>query len=198
MFWGIDIVTISPYLKYPLLFILAVVEGPFIMTFAGFLLKLGVLSFIPTFISLGLGDIVGDMAWYGLGYWGGKKNVKRLGKYLSMSESLIEKIEATLVRYQGRIIFFSKVTNGFGFGLATLIAAGIAKISPKRFLLYNFLGEFIWLGLLLFIGHSLGRLYLSLNKGFDMASTIAGFIVLALVLAGFANYMRNYFKNNKF
>ncbi len=194
MFLHIDFYTISPFLKYPALFILAIVEGPMIMTFAGFLLKLGALNLIPTFVALGVGDLIGDFLWYGLGYWGGKKTIRKVGRIFSLSEEIIERVEEKLIKYHGRILFFSKITMGFGFALATLIASGMAKISPKRFLFYNFWGEMIWLSMLLFVGHSLGNLYLSLNKGFDLLGTVAGFVVLALALAGFANFMRKNFK----
>lgn len=169
-----------------------------IMMFAGFLLKLGVLSFVPTFVALTVGDLVGDMAWYGLGYLGGTKTIKRVGRFFSVSGAMIERIEAVLVKYHGRIIFFSKMTNGFGFGLATLIAAGVAKISLARFMVYNFFGEFFWLGFLLFVGHSLGQLYLVLGEGLNYMSALAGFITVAILLLGFANYMRKYFTHHKF
>lgn len=194
MFLGIDFNLLSPLLKYSALFILAIVEGPMIMLFSGFLLKLGVLSFVPTFLSLGIGDLVGDLFWYALGFLGGKKTVKRVGRFFSISEGAIEKIEEKLLKYHGRIIFFSKSTNGFGFGLATLIAAGVARIPLRRFMLYNFWGEFVWLGLLLFVGHSLGQLYLALGQGLNYMSTIAGFITMALLLYGLSKYMRKNFK----
>lgn len=198
MFLGIDFNLLSPMLKYSILFILAVIEGPMIMMLSGFLLKLGVLAFVPTFMALGAGDLAGDLGWYGLGYWGGTKIVKRVGRFFSVSEAMIERIEALLIKYHGRILFFSKVTMGFGFALATLISAGMARISPKSFLFYNFCGELLWLSVLLFIGHSLGQLYLSLGQGFNYLSAFAGFVLAALLLAGFTNFMRKYFTKNKF
>ncbi len=86
--------------KYPLLIPLAAVEGSAIMTISGFLIKLGYLKPIPTFICLLAGDMIGDFLWYHVGYFWGHRFIKRFGKYVSVTEetvALITRIDPVLI-----------------------------------------------------------------------------------------------------
>lgn len=186
------------YYKYLIIVFLALVEGPMISIFSGFLVKLGFLNPFLAYPCLLLGDLIGDFGWYTLGRYGAKKIILKYGKYISLTEDFVARVEAKYKKHQLKIMFISKITMGFGFALATIITAGMIHISPKKFGLANLLGGFIWIGLLMSVGYTLGHAYLSMAEGFRLISLIASAVSISLVLFGFQHYMRNKFLKNGF
>ena len=174
--------------KYALLFPIAIVEGPIIMFLAGTLYHLGYLAFWPSYLVLILGDLVGDVLWYGFGYLAGKRIINRFDAYLGVTESVFNKIENLFRRHQNKIIFINKITMGFGFTIATLVAAGAARTSFKNFTLLNLLGGFIWTGFLMVLGYYFGFLYKALDKDFQILSVVFVGVLLLAALYGFRRY----------
>lgn len=178
--------------RYLLIFVLALVEGPIIMVASGILLKLGHFNFLPLYLTLILGDFVADIGWYGVGYYGGRAFITRWGKYFSITPEILDKLEVFFKKNQTKILLISKMTMGFGFALATLITAGLIKVDFKKYAWFNFLGGFVWTGLLLSIGYSFGQIYSRIDKGFKVA-----FLVFLSVVVLFALYgLGKFFKQN--
>ena len=177
--------------RYPLIFLFAIIEGPILMTASGFLLRLGYFEFIPLYGALVLGDFTADVFWYGVGYYGGHHFIKRWGKYFSLTEELVEKISVKFQKHQNKILFFSKITMGLGFALVTLFAAGLSRVSFRNYVFFNFVGGFIWTGLLLGLGYSLGHLYTFINSGLRILFIGAAVILLLAALYGMNRYFRN-------
>ncbi len=187
---------ISPF-KYFLLFALAVIEGPFTMTISGFLLRLGYIGFVPTYAVLVTGDLLGDTMWYTLGYYWARPFINRFGKYFGITDSLIKKTENLFGSHQSKIIFFSKITMGFGFALLVLMTAGMIRIKLKKFIAMNALGELIWLSTLLSVGYFFGTMYITVNQDIRIISLVAGGVFFALCLFQFARYIRGRVFSNK-
>src|SRR5882724_9313264 len=106
--------------RYWVILPLAIVEGPVIMLFCGFIVRIGGLALIPTYFLLMTGDFIGDVLWYGIGRYGARSVIERFGKYLSISVGDFERFERLFHDHQTKILFISKITMGFGFALATL------------------------------------------------------------------------------
>ena len=83
---------------------------------------------------------------------------------------------------------------GFGFALATLIAAGAAKVPFKRFLFINILGGLIWVGILLGAGYFLGNAYVLIDKGLRDAFIFAVVVFVLMALYGFRKFMKSKFE----
>jgi len=179
--------------KYLFAFVLAIVEGPMVMVASGILYRLGFFSLLPIYFSLMLGDFAADLGWYAVGRFGALKFVNRWGHYFSLTPDVVEKLEKTFERHHDKILFISKITMGFGFALATLIAAGMARVPFKKYALYNFLGGFIWTGLLMALGYFFGHLYTLLDKSFRLAFII--FLIAAVMAAiyGGGKYFKKQF-----
>ena len=87
---------------------------------------------------------------------------------------------------------------GFGFTLATLMAAGMSKVSLKKFIWLNFLGGLLWTGFLMMLGYVFGNIYMQISESLRVGSIVAYLVVFMLALNGFARYMRRQIlKNNK-
>ncbi len=180
--------------RYSIIFPLAIIEGPILMFISGFLLHGGYFSFFPLYLTLVAGDFAGDLLWYGVGYYGARSFVLSCGKYVHLSLETVEKIEQLFEKHHDKILFISKITMGFGFALATLLAAGMAKVPVKKFALYNLLGGFVWTGLLIGLGYFLSQTYSIVSGGiriFFIISTVAIFII---ILYGLSRFMRQKFQ----
>lgn len=177
--------------KYGALFLLSIVEGPVTMAATGFLYKLGHLLFFPAYIALLLGDLTGDIGWYAIGYHGGHHFIKRFGKYFSLTETSCKNLLVTFNKHEGKILFLSKLTMGFGFAVGTLFVAGMGKISLKKFIVTNLLGGLIWTAFLMFLGYSFGNIYLQISEGLRTITIIGSILVLLLALRGIRGYLKD-------
>ncbi len=176
--------------KYFIAFPLAIIEGPIVMVACGFLLRLGTFSFWPIYLVLMLGDLVADIVWYFVGFYGARKFVDRWGKYFSITEESVERLEKLFENHQNKILFLSKITMGFGFALATLIAAGMARVPLKKYIIFNFLGGFVWTALLMGAGYFFGHLYTMIDKSFKSAFVLFLIVILVTALFGAGKYFK--------
>lgn len=178
------------YLVYAFTIIFGCVEGPILSLVFGVLIKLGYFSIAPIYVCLMLGDLIGDTFWYFIGKHFGLRFVKRFGKYFSITEHNVDKISDLFHKYKHRILFISKISNGFGFSLVTLMTAGIVRIPFWKYLSVNLLGQFVWTGLLLIVGFFFSNLYLEVNTWIGRMSVIALFVMLFFAFIGYKNYIK--------
>ena len=176
---------------YFLLFIATLIEGPVATTLAGFWLHFGQFSVWPAFLALVIGDLCGDMFWYYLGYNHLPNLIKKYGRFVSLTPEVLAGIIKAIKRHERKILFFSKLTMGFGFAIPVLIAAGSARIPFRRFMMYDTVGQLLWTGLLMSVGYFLGNFYSTLNQGFKIISLVSGVVILFLVLRGIRLYLKN-------
>jgi membrane-associated protein len=179
--------------RYLIAYPLGIVEGPVVMMIAGFLVRLGVFAFWPIYLVLIAGDLTGDVIWYHVGRHGGRPLIEKYGHWFSITPENVERAESFFHEHQGKILFISKLTTGFGFAIATLIAAGAAHVPFKKYMTINLLGEFIWAGFLFAIGYAFGHLYTLVNKGLRWMFVGALIVILVLALFGFMKFMRKRF-----
>jgi len=164
--------------KYPALVVLSFFEGPYVMMMSGFLIKLGILAFIPAFIALSIGDIVADCVWYYVGYFFGNKFVKLFGRIFDITNESIESAKQLFSEHRKKILFGSKVTAGFGLSLATLITAGIVEAPFGEYMVLNLLGQMVWTAVMLSVGYFFGNLYVVIDSVFGKI-----FIVVIALIA---------------
>ena len=169
--------------KYPALVVLSFVEGPYIMMMSGFLVKLGVLTIIPTYIALSIGDLIGDVVWYFVGYFFGNKFVRRFGKFFDITSESIENAKELFSKHRKKILIGSKVTAGFGLSLATLVTAGMVEAPFGEYILLNFFGQAVWTAVMLSIGYFFGNLYIVIDTvlGRIFVIGIALFVIYLLL-----------------
>ncbi len=176
--------------KYPAIFFLSILEGPVTMAAVGFLLKLNYFSFLPAYLALLFGDLTGDIGWYAIGYYGAHRFIKRFGKFLSITEESSARISRIFRNHEGKILFLSKITMGFGFAVATLFTAGMSKVPLKKFIFLNFLGGLFWTGLMMLLGYTFGHVYLKISEGLRIVSIVVFIVILLLALKGFGSYVK--------
>lgn len=183
------------YIVYPLIVLIGLAEGPFISMICGVILSLGFLELVPVYISLMLGDLLGDVVWYEFGSRWGHRFVARFGKYFGVDEVMITKIKEIFTRYHNSVLLLSKISNGFGFAIPVLFTAGLSKIPFGRYLTINIIGQLIWSAVLLSVGYFFGNFYVRVGGWLERASFTVGAIVVAFLVYRFFIYMRARLKN---
>ena len=159
---------------------LMTIEGPVVTLVSAMLASLGAF-FWPWVLLLSiLGDIIGDVILYGLGYKYGMHFVRHVGKYMGITESLVLKMEKYFQRHGGKTIFAVKSTTGLCW--ATFTAAGIVKMDFKKFLKYSFLGGIVWSGSLVAMGYFYGYLWKSIKEYIDWI----GWVITIVAIVSFA------------
>lgn len=147
-----------PNVKYLFIVILAFLEGHIISLICGFLARLGMVNIFLAWLSISLGNLIGDVVLYWLGFKYGMRFVNKYGKYFGLNKELVEKATGIFHRHKKSILFSSKLTNGFGMAMPILFTAGSIKIPFKTYMFWNVFGEFIWTATLLSLGYFLGQI----------------------------------------
>jgi membrane-associated protein len=143
--------------KYLLFFLGAYFEGTVVMLTGGVLLKLGEVQVLPLYVALLLGDVLSDIMWYFIGYFGARRFMMRWGYILNATPEVIEKLEHRFQKYHLRILVISKLTMGFGLAAAILATAGMLRVSFIRYCVINIIGSFVWVALVITVGYYFGN-----------------------------------------
>jgi membrane protein DedA with SNARE-associated domain len=169
--------------KYALLFVGSFLEGTAVMLTGGVLVQLGETSFWPTYFALLGGDILSDLMWYGIGYFGARGFVNRWGYLINATPENVAKLEERFHRYHTRILVISKLTMGFGLAAAILATAGMLRVSLLRYTAINVICGFIWVFLIMIIGYYFGNVLALVPKEFQ-------FLMVGIVLVAFVVFFQ--------
>ena len=184
--------TFTAKIKYVLIFIGALVEGPVLMVAAGFMLRYEVVTVIPLYTALVLGDLTGDIIWYYAGYYFAEPIIRKHGKHIGVTPEVFEKGKKLFAHYHEKVLILSKITLGFGMAVGVLMTAGATKVPFKKYLLLNTIGELLLVTGLLLIGYFFGEVHALIPNQFKI-----GFIVLLVLLITGAGYGISRYINKK-
>ena len=178
--------------SYLILFPMVVVEGPVVTIISGFLVSLGFMDFIPTYLTIVTADLTGDFLYYCAGRWWLNKTYKGILNFFSIDMRVVRKLEAAIKKSRGPFLFFGKLSHALG-GII-LFAAGSAEIPIKEFLWFNFLATLPKSLILLAVGYYFGSTVSNFKKYVDF--TVLGLFILTLLLIGL--YFLVTYLSNKF
>jgi membrane protein DedA with SNARE-associated domain len=142
----------------PLLFVviaIAAVGVPFPVSLtlvaAGSFAKQGEMRLLSVIVAGSSAAILGDQIGYSLSRWGGRPLIDRITRRLGGAEKL-KKAEALSRKWGGPGIFFSRwlVTE---LGPWLNITSGIAAYPWRRFIIWDVLGEVLWVVLYVMLGY---------------------------------------------
>lgn len=142
----------------PLLFAVITISSvgvPFPVTLtlvaAGSFARQGEMRLLPVIVAASLAAVLGDQIGYGLSRWGGRRLVARISHRIGGGHK-IKKAEALSKKWGGFGIFFSRwlVTE---LGPWLNITSGIAAYPWQRFIIWDVLGEVLWVVLYVMLGY---------------------------------------------
>lgn len=179
----------ASYYRYPLIAVGTIFEGPILMIAAGFLYRTGFFELLPLFIAIVIGDLIGDVIWYVVGRYFAHPVLSKKGKFIGITPEKFEKINSLFAKYHERILIFSKLTLGLGFAVGILVAAGMAKVSFKRYMVINIIGEFFLVAILMAIGYFFGQVYLNISDNLKIGFLITVAVAVLTAFYFFSRYI---------
>ena len=176
-------------LGYPGIVILMAIESSFlplpselVMPPAGYLAAKGELSFVLAIACGVVGSILGALANYGLAHWLGRAVVRRIGKYVWISEKSLERSERYFAEHGEISTFMGRMLPVIRHLIS--IPAGIARMDLVKFVTFTGLGALVWCTVLTWIGWFIGRKEDVIISVLDeQAQTYAGRAVLIILPA---------------
>ncbi len=127
-----------------------------------------------------LGEVLGSTAGYGIGRYGGRPLVDRVGKYVLLTHRDLDRAEAWFARRGEPVVFFGRFIPLLRSFVS--FAAGLGEMAIGKFLLFTVIACAIWCTALASIGYSLGKTYDELVHAFSYA----GYVLVALAVVGVA------------
>jgi membrane protein DedA with SNARE-associated domain len=180
--------------KYLILLPIAILEGPFAAIIVGFLASSGVFNFFSAYGILVVGDMIGDSFYYFLGRLSGA-SVAKHGYHLGITQEKLENAKKYFADYHHQTLIISKLA--YGIGLSGLVAAGILKVSYKKFIKTCMFIALIQSAFLLSMGFVFGHAYLQIGKYLNVYARVISIVVLILVVYFIFIKIRNSLKINK-
>jgi len=118
---------------------------------AGALAGMGRMS-LPAAAALAmLGAMASDALWYGLGRRRGIRVLKLLCRISLEPDSCVRNTQGVFARYGARSLLAAKFVPGLGAAAAPL--AGVVRMPPGKFLLFDALGALLWSSTYLTVGY---------------------------------------------
>ena len=123
--------------------------GSLLLLVAGSFVEQGEMSLWQVLALACAGSVIGDQIGYALGRWGGRRVTSRLDRWFG--ERRLKSAGEWLKRRGGGAVFISRwlLTP---LGPFVNIASGLTGYSWPRFLLYDLLGEALWVALYVLLG----------------------------------------------
>jgi membrane protein DedA with SNARE-associated domain len=127
-----------------------------------------------------LGNLIGSLAAYAVGAWGGRPLLLRYGRYLLITRHEVEQADRWFARYGDRAVFISRMLPVIRTFIS--LPAGIARMNIWRFSILTFVGSFPWSLGLAWAGYLLGENWERIREWMRPAD-IPILIVLAALVA---------------
>jgi len=138
-----------------------------------------------------LGCTIGSIASYALGAFGGRPFLDRYGRYFMISHDDLELADRWFTRWGDAVAFFSRLLPI----VRTFISfpMGVSRTPIVPFVIYTFIGSFIWCGALALGGYAFGANWEELRaimRPFDIPIAI-------ILLAGFIFYIIHHVRRGR-
>lgn len=151
-----------------------------ILPFAGYLVFLGKFSFWKITVVSALANVIGGLAAYFAGKYGGRPIILKYGKYLLINESKLNKAESFFAKHGEITVFFGRMLPIVRTFIS--LPAGIAKMNAGKMSVYTFLGSLPWCALLIWSGKELGENWQNLRAVFHQFHLILGGAAILLII----------------
>jgi membrane protein DedA with SNARE-associated domain len=161
-----------------------IIPSELIFPLAGYVVQsqsLGVEQAIMFGLVGSLGSTLGAIIIYFFALKVGRKIVLKIGKYILITESKLEKSEIWFQKYGKWAVLLGRLAPGVRELIS--IPAGLSRMNFMEFTLFTFIGSFLWSLSLTMIGYYLGNAWDEFSQESSKAfHIIALAIIISLVL----------------
>lgn len=158
--------------------------------FAGVLAYQGHMNLALVIIIGSLAELAGSFTSYYIGRAGGRPLVRKVGRFVLVTESDVDRAERFL---DGRGAWAIPVGRMLPFVRAIVsIVAGLVRVPPLRFGVLSAIGTVLYAVILSLIGYGVGSAWNSVSHGLSDASYVIVAVVVVVLVAAFFYRLRQY------
>ncbi|MHB1988107.1 MAG: DedA family protein [Acidimicrobiales bacterium] len=148
--------------------------------FAGYLAYSHHLEIVAVILLGTLGELCGAFVGWGIGRYGGRPLIDRLGKFVLLTQADLDRAERWFARRGEPAVAIGRMLPIIRTFIS--LPAGVAEMPPIRFAVATVAGSLVWCTALALAGYELGSKWHELTKGFsDAGYVLAALVVLAVV-----------------
>jgi membrane protein DedA with SNARE-associated domain len=127
-----------------------------------------------------LGNTIGSVIAYIVGMWAGRPLLNKYGRYILISQRDLDTADRWFSKSGGWTVFVSRLLPVIRTYIS--LPAGIARMNIARFLVYTFIGSFIWSTGLAYGGYMMGEHWEKLRDTMRPFDPLFIAIILALIV----------------
>lgn len=156
------------------------IPSEIVMPFAGFLVSTGSFNIWYVVLAGTLGNLVGSLVAYFVGFYLGRGFIFRYGKYILLEKKYLLMTEKWFKHHGDKTVFFSRLLPV----IRTVISlpAGIGRMNLGKFMSYTFLGSIPWNFALTYVGVILGKNWNLISQYSHAIDILLGILIVAFVV----------------
>ena len=135
-----------------------------------------------------LAEVLGSLAGYLIGYYGGRPLVDRFGKYVLLTHKDLDRAEAWFARHGEPLVLFGRFIPLLRSFVS--FAAGLGEMAIGKFLAFTVIGCAIWCTTLAGLGFALGSSYNHVLDAFSYAGDALAALAVTAVAVWFLHRLR--------
>jgi membrane protein DedA with SNARE-associated domain len=143
---------------------------------AGYLASTGRLEIVVVIVLATLGELVGSFVGWGIGRYGGRPLIERLGRFVLLTTADLDRTERWFTKRGESAVFVGRILPVVRTFIS--LPAGVAEMPPLRFGLATLGGSLLWCTAIGVTGYELGHKWNELTKGFSAA----GYVLVAVIV----------------
>ena len=135
-----------------------------------------------------IAEVLGSLAGYLIGYFGGRTLVDRVGKYVLLTHRDLDRAEVWFDRRGEPFVLFGRFIPLLRSFVS--FAAGLGEMAVAKFLIFTVIGCAIWCTALTSFGYALGSSYSRALKAFSDIGYVAAALAVIAVAVVFWHRLR--------
>ena len=146
------------------------------------------LNLVVVIVLATLAEVLGSVAGYLIGYFGGRPLVDRVGQYVLLTHKDLDRAENWFARRGEPVVFFGRFIPLLRSFVS--FAAGLGEMAFGKFMIYTVLACAIWCTALTSAGYALGSSYQHVLKAFSYAGYLAAALFVIAIVILFIHRLR--------
>jgi len=156
------------------------VPSELVMTLAGFFAAEGHLSLVGAMVAGVVGNVIGSVVLWAIGYTGGRALIERYGRYVLLKRKDLVRAERWFARHGEAAVITSRLLPVVRSVIS--LPAGVAEMPLGRFSLYTLIGSVPFIVALTLLGYYVGSsIGVIVRVIQDLGYAIAAILVAAVV-----------------
>jgi membrane protein DedA with SNARE-associated domain len=127
-----------------------------------------------------LAEVLGSLAGYLIGYFGGRPIVDRVGQYVLLTHKDLDRAEAWFSRRGEPVVLFGRFIPLLRSFIS--FAAGLGEMARAKFVLFTVIGCTIWCAALTSVGDALGSSYRHVLNDFSYVGYLAAALLVVAIV----------------